>query len=76
LQGILAADRMAAAIAAPGPSQVPSPTDTHGVESYYQQKLDEIDLSIRERTENLQRLRAQRNELNSKGEEVALACPH
>ena len=57
-----------AAIAAPGPGQSPAQTESHGVESYYQQKLDEIDLSIRERTENLQRLRAQRNELNSKGE--------
>ncbi len=56
-----------AAIAAPGPDAHLGQTDSHGVESYYQQKLDEIDLKIRERSENLQRLRAQRNELNSKG---------
>jgi 26S proteasome regulatory subunit T6 len=59
---------MAAAMAAPAPAHSYSQSgDTHGVESYYQQKLDDIDLQIRERTENLQRLRAQRNELNSRG---------
>lgn len=60
-------DGMAAAVAAPAPGLATQGRATHGVESYYQQRLDEIDLAIRERTENLQRLRAQRNELNSKG---------
>ena len=58
-----------AAVAAAGSGLLQQqPTGTHGVESYYTQRLDELDLKIRERSENLQRLRAQRNELNSRGE--------
>jgi hypothetical protein len=40
--------------------------DDKGVRTYYQSKIDELDLVIRERTQNLQRLKAQRNELNAK----------
>lgn len=37
-----------------------------GLKSYYQTKTDEIEAMIREKQENLRRLQAQRNELNSK----------
>ena len=56
----------AVASAGPAGSAAGGPS-SHGVESYYTQRLDELDLQNRERTENLQRLRAQRNELNTKG---------
>jgi 26S proteasome regulatory subunit T6 len=38
-----------------------------GIKSYYLQKVEEAEVLIREKTENLRRLEAQRNELNSKG---------
>lgn len=44
-------------------------TDTKrdlGVHSYYQGKIDELELIVRDRTQNLERLKAQRNELNAK----------
>lgn len=37
-----------------------------GVHSYYQGKIDEMELVVRDRTQNLERLKAQRNELNAK----------
>eukprot|EP00953_Heterococcus_sp_UTEX-ZZ885_P032547 16990-Heterococcus_DN1.PRE.3 len=37
-----------------------------GVRTYYQSKIDELDIITRDRTQNLQRLKAQRNELNAK----------
>ncbi|CAN0278109.1 unnamed protein product [Ectocarpus sp. 12 AP-2014] len=37
-----------------------------GVHSYYQGKIDEMELVVRDRTQNLERLKAQRNELNPK----------
>ena len=37
-----------------------------GVHSYYQGKIDELELIVRDRTQNLERLKAQRNELNAK----------
>ena len=37
-----------------------------GVHSYYQGKIDELELIVRDRTQNLGRLKAQRNELNAK----------
>jgi hypothetical protein len=40
---------------------------------YYQTKIDELDLQVRERTQNLRRLEAQRNELNGKGASRGLA---
>lgn len=39
-----------------------------GLRPYYNTKLDELDNSIREKTTNLRRLEAQRNNLNTKGE--------
>jgi len=41
--------------------------DARGVRSYYQTKLDEMELVIRDKTQNLRRLEAQRNVLNSRG---------
>eukprot|EP00027_Filamoeba_sp_ATCC50430_P006982 CAMPEP_0168558814 /NCGR_PEP_ID=MMETSP0413-20121227/10181_1 /TAXON_ID=136452 /ORGANISM="Filamoeba nolandi, Strain NC-AS-23-1" /LENGTH=394 /DNA_ID=CAMNT_0008589981 /DNA_START=77 /DNA_END=1264 /DNA_ORIENTATION=+ len=37
-----------------------------GIKAYYLQKIEECEVKIREKTENLRRLEAQRNELNSK----------
>eukprot|EP01138_Halocafeteria_seosinensis_P010736 gb/GECG01010964.1/.p1 GENE.gb/GECG01010964.1/~~gb/GECG01010964.1/.p1 ORF type:complete len:423 (+),score=60.31 gb/GECG01010964.1/:1-1269(+) len=39
---------------------------SQGVRSYFQQKLDETSIKIRDKQQNLRRLQAQRNELNSK----------
>ena len=38
-----------------------------GIKTYYLQKIEEAEVKIKEETENLRRLEAQRNELNSKG---------
>jgi hypothetical protein len=38
-----------------------------GIRQYYTQKIDEAETQIRERSQNLKRLEAQRNELNSRG---------
>ena len=38
-----------------------------GIRAYYLSKIDELELVVRERTQNLQRLKAQRNEWNAKG---------
>ena len=37
-----------------------------GISNYYQAKIEELEVVVRERTQNLRRLEAQRNELNSK----------
>jgi len=37
-----------------------------GISSYYTSKIDELEATLRDRTANLRRLEAQRNELNSK----------
>lgn len=38
-----------------------------GLTTYYQSKIDELEMVVREKNQNLRRLQAQRNELNSKG---------
>ncbi|EOD30412.1 hypothetical protein EMIHUDRAFT_456589 [Emiliania huxleyi CCMP1516] len=38
----------------------------HGISNYYSSKIDELEVVVREKTQNLRRLEAQRNELNSK----------
>ncbi len=49
-------------------SSPPSTAHNAGVvSSYYLSKLDELELVIREKTQNLRRLEAQRNALNTKG---------
>jgi 26S proteasome regulatory subunit T6 len=37
-----------------------------GIYSYYQGKIEELEVIVRDKTQNLRRLEAQRNELNSK----------
>ena len=37
-----------------------------GISNYYAAKIEELEVIVRERTQNLRRLEAQRNELNSK----------
>lgn len=39
-----------------------------GFRSYYIQKIEELQLIVAEKSQNLRRLQAQRNELNAKGE--------
>lgn len=43
-----------------------------GLTSYYQQKIEHLELTVRDKTQNLRRLQAQRNELNSKGTPTAV----
>lgn len=49
-----------------------------GIATYYQSKLDGLNLTLRERQKNLRRLEAQRNELNSTGACACACClfPH
>ncbi|TPX38732.1 hypothetical protein SeMB42_g05136 [Synchytrium endobioticum] len=46
----------------------PSTTQSHheGVNSYYKQKIEDLELTVNEKTQNLRRLEAQRNQLNAK----------
>ena len=41
--------------------------DAGGLSRYYQSKLDELELIVREKANNLRRLEAQRNAMNTKG---------
>lgn len=41
-----------------------------GFRSYYVQKIEELQLTVNEKSQNLRRLQAQRNELNAKGKEI------
>lgn len=43
-----------------------------GFRSYYVQKIEELQLIVNEKGQNLRRLQAQRNELNAKGRERKL----
>lgn len=46
-----------------------------GFRSYYVQKIEELQLIVAEKAQNLRRLQAQRNELNAKGEQgILLNC--
>jgi 26S proteasome regulatory subunit T6 len=63
----------AAASPSPAPAPAPAPTaaseaeeQERGVHAYYQSKVEELEILARERALNLQRLKAQRNELNAK----------
>lgn len=47
---------------------------TAGLTSYYQQKIELLELTVRDKTQNLRRLQAQRNELNSKGATCLFVC--
>lgn len=37
-----------------------------GLRSYYVSKIEEMELNVRDKVQNLERLQAQRNELNAK----------
>lgn len=39
----------------------------HGLRNYYKGKIEELELQIKDRSHNLRRLEAQRNELNTHG---------
>jgi len=55
----------------------PPPTgNDKGVRTYYLSKIDELELTIRERTQNLERLKAQRNEWNAKGKRQRMRSYH
>lgn len=43
-----------------------------GFRSYYIQKIEELQLIVADKSQNLRRLQAQRNELNAKGKFVFL----
>lgn len=45
----------------------PSCDTKEGLKSYYVTKIEELQLTVTEKTQNLRRLQAQRNELNAKG---------
>lgn len=44
-----------------------------GFRSYYIQKIEELQLIVNEKGQNLRRLQAQRNELNAKGKKFPLS---
>lgn len=46
----------------------PSCDTEDGLRSYYVTKIEELQLIVMDKTQNLRRLQAQRNELNAKGE--------
>lgn len=52
-------------------SQVPSGDAKDGLKSYYVTKIEELQLIVTEKTQNLRRLQAQRNELNAKGKFIS-----
>ncbi|KAL3671403.1 26S proteasome regulatory subunit 8 A [Phytophthora oleae] len=43
-----------------------SANESAGLTSYYEKKIEHLELTVRDETQNLRRLQAQRNELNSK----------
>lgn len=43
-----------------------------GLKQYYVTKVEELQLIVNEKTQNLRRLQAQRNELNAKGNKLIL----
>lgn len=49
-------------------SSGPPAKEKDGLRAYYKAKIEEYEIAVRDKTQNLRRLEAQRNELNSKGE--------
>ena len=47
-------------------AQAANPQFSAGIHSYYQGKIEELEAVYREKAQNLRRLEAQRNELNTK----------
>jgi len=48
----------------------PTATTKQGAASYYKTKIEELEVIINEKTQDLRRLEAQRNQLNGKGESL------
>ena len=46
-----------------------------GLKKYYKTKIEELEISTRDKQHNLRRLEAQRNELNTKGMPCASRAP-
>jgi hypothetical protein len=44
-----------------------APADGLGLSNYYQGKIEQLELLIKDKTQNLRRLESQRNELNTNG---------
>ena len=42
-------------------------TSGAGLRAYYKAKIEQLEVALRDKTQNLRRLEAQRNELNGKG---------
>lgn len=51
------------------PKEPPKDKDSTGLTSFFEQKIAELQFIVSEKQRNLQRLEAQRNELNSKGKQ-------
>lgn len=58
----LASLAMSAAVAAAGPH-----SSQDGLRTFFRGKVDELEMTVRLRQQNLRRLQAQRNELNQRG---------
>ena len=46
---------------------VEAPMPREGLKVFYKSKIEETEIAVRNKTQNLRRLEAQRNELNTKG---------
>lgn len=46
-----------------------------GLKAYYKSKIEELELMVKDKTHNLRRLEAQRNELNTQGERMVVEGP-
>lgn len=44
-----------------------APESREGIKSYYQIKIEDLEVVINDKTQDLRRLEAQRNQLNAKG---------
>lgn len=55
--------------------KAPAAEAGHGLRNYYKGKIEELELQIKDRSHNLRRLEAQRNELNTQGT-VSLVPPN
>lgn len=49
-------------------------TSGAGLRAYYKAKIEQLEVALRDKTQNLRRLEAQRNELNGKGACVEGVC--